>query len=136
MDSCADPLEHDLARDAAAAAGETRRRAPIDVVAMASKIQADALLCRGYIDGGNDRHPIIPVALPEDRGLPDRSPVLAENEGEYEPAFVEEDQVSPETSNVFYIGPLGPFPWGDHFRLALDCPALRSLPGPFQGLEE
>lgn len=49
-------------------------------------------------DGGD---PIMPVAVSEDRGLPNRSPGLADIRHEEEAAFVEKGEMGPKSSSFF-----------------------------------
>ena len=63
---------------------------PVDVLAVASEVHADPLPGRGDRDRGDDRDPIVPIAMAKDRGLSDWRPGLSDVRGEHEAAFVEE----------------------------------------------
>ena len=95
----------------------------VDVLAVAPEIHADPLAGRGNRDRGDDRDPVVPVAMSQDRRLSDRRPGLTDVWGEHEATLVEEDQMSSEFTGVFYIGPVGPFPFGNRLLFALHRPA-------------
>ena len=73
----------------------------VDVVPVAAEIHADPLPGRGDRERGDDREPIVPIAMAKDRRLSDWRPGLSDVRGEHEAAFVEEDQMSPEQTGVF-----------------------------------
>jgi len=102
MDFGSVPQEHDLAPEVPQQQAERLDDSlPVDVVPMAPEIPADPLVGRGYRDRGDDRDPVVPVAMAKDRRLSDRSPGLSDVRGEHETAFIEEDQMSPELTGVF-----------------------------------
>src|SRR5580658_299343 len=102
VDFGAVPQKHDLSSEVPQRqAKELDDAFPVDVFAVASEVHADPLPDRGDRDRGDDRHPAVPIAMAQDRCLPDRRPGLADVGGEHEAAFVEEDQVSTELTGVF-----------------------------------
>jgi len=61
-----------------------------DVLAVETEVKPKALARGGYREGGDCGNSIPPVAVPEDGGLPDRRPSLADVRDEEKSAFVEE----------------------------------------------
>jgi len=102
MDFGAVPQEHDLALEVPQQ--QTKKLDhpfPIDVVPVAPEIHADPPAGRGDRDRGDNRNPVVPVAMAKDRSLSDWRPGLSDVRGEHEATFVEEDQMSPEPPSVF-----------------------------------
>lgn len=72
-----------------------------DVLAVETEVKPKALARRRYSEGGDCRNPIPPVAVPEDRGLSDRCPGLADVRDEEKSALVEECEMGPKCSGFF-----------------------------------
>src|SRR5271154_2460117 len=102
VDFGAVPQEHNLAAEVPEEQTKKLDDPPaVDVLAVAPEIHADPLASRGNRDRGDDRDPVVPVAMSQDRRLSDRRPGLTGVGGEHEAAFVEEDQMSAELTGVF-----------------------------------
>lgn len=72
-----------------------------DVLAMETEVETQALPRGGYRKGGDCGNPIPPIAVPEDGGLPDWCPGLADIRDEEKPAFVEESEMGTKSSSFF-----------------------------------
>ncbi len=72
-----------------------------DVLAMETEVKTQALPRGGYRKGGDCGNPIPPVAVSEDRGLPDWRPSLTDVRDEEKPAFVEEGEMGTKFSGFF-----------------------------------
>jgi len=77
VDFGAVPQEHDLAPEVPQQqAKELDDPLPVNVLAVASEVHADPLAGRGDRDRGDDRDPVVPVAMAQDRRPSDRGQVF------------------------------------------------------------
>ena len=72
-----------------------------DVDAVEAEIESKPPATGRDSDSGDGRDPIVPVAVSEDRGLPNRRPRLADVRHEEEAAFVEKGEMGPKSSGFF-----------------------------------
>jgi hypothetical protein len=74
-----------------------------DILVMESEVKAQAVAPWTHRDARNDRHPVPPVAMPKDGGLPAGRPRSHDVGNQAEAGFVDEDDRSAQPPGVFFI---------------------------------
>jgi hypothetical protein len=99
---------------------------PGNIGAVETEIKSKPLARWGDGDSGDGRNPLPRIAVPEDRGMTDRSPGLAHIRDEEESAFVEEYEMGPKSLGFFLTRATAAFStvrWLARFAAWLGAPA-------------
>lgn len=94
--------KHDLALEVPQQQAEKLDRpVPVEVIPAASEVHADPMASRRNRDRGDDRDPVLTMAVAKDRGMSDFRPSLPNVRSEHEASLVEEDQINAEPPGFF-----------------------------------
>jgi len=100
-----------------------------DVVPVQVEVQPESPPARGHGERRDDGHLVAPVAVPQDRRLPDRCPGPTHGGDEQEAALIEEDEMRAPASGVFLSGAIRPVStaqWPPRHAGGRDVPAFAS----------
>ena len=90
-----------------------------DVAHTEIEVQAETTAPRRHGERRDDGDLVASVAVPKERGVPDRRPGLADVGDEEEAAFIDERQMSATARGAFLSGAIRPFPLGDRRLVVL-----------------